>query len=54
MMRKGDLKAWLLAALLLGVASPALAEVRILASPGGEVGHFSICSKASGIPASAW
>jgi hypothetical protein len=40
MMRKGDLKAWLLAALLLGVASPALADVRILASPGGEVGPF--------------
>ncbi len=40
MMRKGDLKAWLMAALLLALASPALADVRILASPGGEVAPF--------------
>lgn len=50
MMRKGDVKiwpmkiwpirAWLVIALLFGVASPALAEIRILASPGGEVGPF--------------
>jgi hypothetical protein len=40
MMRKGDLKAWLMAALLLALASPAIADVRILASPGGEVAPF--------------
>jgi hypothetical protein len=39
-MRKGGGKIWLVAALLLGLAAPALAEVRILASPGGEVGSF--------------
>ena len=39
-MRKGGGKIWLAAMLLLGLASPALAEVRILASPGGEVGPF--------------
>lgn len=39
-MRKDGGKIWLVAVLLLGLASPALAEVRILASPGGEVGPF--------------
>lgn len=40
MMREGGVKLLLAAALLLGLASPAFAEVRILASPGGEVGPF--------------
>jgi hypothetical protein len=40
MMRKDGVKVLLTAALLLGLASPAFAEVRILASPGGEVGPF--------------
>jgi hypothetical protein len=40
MMRKGGVKTWLVAALLLSAATPALAEVRILGSPGGEVGPF--------------
>jgi len=40
MMRKGGVRILLAAALLLGLASPAFAEVRILASPGGEVGPF--------------
>jgi hypothetical protein len=39
-MRKGGGKFWLVAALLLGLTGPARAEVRILASPGGEVGPF--------------
>ena len=39
-MRKGGGRSWLVAALLFGLASPALADVRILASPGGEVGPF--------------
>jgi hypothetical protein len=39
-MRKGGGKFWLVAALLLGLTAPARAEVRILASPGGEVGPF--------------
>jgi hypothetical protein len=39
-MRKSGVKIWLVVALLLGMAAPALAEVRILASPGGEVGPF--------------
>jgi len=40
MMRKGGARFWLMAALLPSLASPALAEVRILGSPGGEVGPF--------------
>jgi len=40
MMRKGGVKILLAAVLLFGLAAPALAEVRILASPGGEVGPF--------------
>ena len=40
MIRTSGVKTWLVAALLLSLASPALAEVRILASPGGEVGPF--------------
>src|ERR1700744_3275354 len=40
MMRKSGVKMWLAVTLLLGLASPALAEIRILASPGGEVGPF--------------
>jgi hypothetical protein len=40
MMRKTSVNIWLAVALSLGLASPALAEVRILASPGGEVGPF--------------
>src|SRR6201992_1106575 len=40
MMRKTSVKTWLAVALSLGLASPALADVRILASPGGEVGPF--------------
>jgi hypothetical protein len=40
MMRKSGMKICLVAALLLGLATPALADVRILASPGGEVGPF--------------
>src|ERR1700743_1213655 len=40
MMRKSSGRSWLVAALLFGLASPALADVRILASPGGEVGPF--------------
>ncbi len=40
MMRKSDVKVWLLAALLFGLTSPTRAEVRILASPGGEVRPF--------------
>ena len=39
-MRKSSVRMWLAVALLLGLASPALADVRILASPGGEVGPF--------------
>jgi hypothetical protein len=40
MMRIAVMKAAFLAALLAGLALPAHAEVRILASPGGEVGPF--------------
>jgi hypothetical protein len=40
MMRKCDVRIWPAAALLFALASPASAEVRILASPGGEVGPF--------------
>jgi hypothetical protein len=40
MMRKTSVNIWLAVALSFGLASPALAEVRILASPGGEVGPF--------------
>jgi hypothetical protein len=39
-MRKGGVKTCLVAALLFALALPAHAEVRILASPGGEVGPF--------------
>jgi hypothetical protein len=39
-MRKSSIRMWFAVALLLGLASPALADVRILASPGGEVGPF--------------
>jgi hypothetical protein len=40
MMRSAVIKAIFLAAVLLALASPARAEVRILASSGGEVGPF--------------
>jgi hypothetical protein len=40
MMRKAGVKILLAAVLLFGLAAPAFAEVRILASPGGEVGPF--------------
>ena len=40
MMRKDGVKICVVAALLLVLASPALAEIRILGSPGGEVGPF--------------
>ena len=39
-MRKAGVKILLAAVLLFGLAAPAFAEVRILASPGGEVGPF--------------
>src|SRR6202012_412343 len=39
-MRKSGVKIWLVVGLLLGMGGPGLAEVRILASPGGEVGPF--------------
>ncbi|HVX79435.1 MAG TPA: hypothetical protein VHB49_25140 [Bradyrhizobium sp.] len=39
-MRKDGVKICVVAALLLVLASPALAEIRILGSPGGEVGPF--------------